>query len=302
MQELASAGYPVFAVGFAHKQGDNLMQAQQVGDAIAIVRARLEVTHVDVVGWSKGFVSARAYASGVGPAWGRGYGSDVRRLISLGGPNGGYDYPFAHGWAHDVTIYPECGGVINAPSPHSAFRCMFMLRRHPELSIDPADGWDNFPGQRQMLARWDHVVGVDASQVDWRPTYYGGRGWTSVGRGIQSAIDAGSLVETLQAHPVPATVETYLLSGAAPTVIGIFNENRAPSDGVVLIASALDHTGIGDVASTAIIPTANHLQLGWRPDVARQVMSWLDPQTARPPTADTTPIGGPNTDTSRSPS
>ena len=276
MQALAARGHRVMAIGFAHKQGDNLMQAQQVGDAIAIMRVVLDVDEVDVVAWSKGVMSARAYVSGVGPAWGRGYASDVRRLISLGGPNGGYDYPFAHGWAHNFSIYPECRGTINAPSPHSAMRCRFLRRRHPELSIDPADGWDNFPGQRQMLARWDHVVGIDASQVDWWTTYHGGRGAATTGRGIRSAMDAGSLIPLLHAHPVPADVQTYLLAGAAPWVPGIFTENRAPSDGVVLMASALDATGIETIADTSVIATANHLQLGWKPEAVQQIVRWLE--------------------------
>jgi hypothetical protein len=276
MQALVSCGHRVFAIGFAHKQGDNLMQAQQVADAIAVIKARLGVHQVDVVGWSKGVMSARCYVSGVGPAWGRGYGGDVRRLIFLGGPNGGYDYPFAHGWAHNFSIHTECGGSVNAPSPHSAMHCGARLRWHPELSIDPADGHDNYPGQRQMLARWDSVFGVDRSQTDWWTTYHGGRGVYTVGRGIQSAIDDGSLVGLLHANPVPPAVPTHLLAGGSPNVVGIVNENRGPSDGVVFVASALDARGITAVADTAIIAGANHLQLGWAGEVAEQVAAWLD--------------------------
>jgi len=275
MQDLVARGYRVFAIGFAHKQGDNLMQAQQVGDAIAVITSRLEVDDVDVIGWSKGVMSARAYVSGIAPAWGRGYAQDVRKLVSLGGPNGGYDYPYAHGWAHDFSIYTECGGTVNAPSPHSLMTCRGLRRRHPELSIDPADGWDAYPGQRQMLARWDGVFGLDQTQVDWWTTYYGGRGSATVGRGIQSAIDAGSLIPDLHEYAVPASVRTYLLAGASPTIVGIYNENRGPSDGVVFIVSALDTSGIETVAGTAIVPAVNHLQLGWTPDVARQVARWL---------------------------
>jgi hypothetical protein len=276
MQYLSNAGYRVFAIGFAHKEGDNLMQAQEVGDAIAIIKARLGVSTVDLVGWSKGELAARMYVSSVRPSWGRPYAGDVRKLITLGGPNAGYDYPFAHGWAHNFSIHTECGGSVNAPSPHSAMHCGARLRWHPELSIDPADGHDNYPGQRQMLARWDSVFGVDRSQTDWWTTYHGGRGVYTVGRGIQSAIDDGSLVGLLHANPVPPAVPTHLLAGGSPNVVGIVNENRGPSDGVVFVASALDARGITAVADTAIIAGANHLQLGWAGEVAEQVAAWLD--------------------------
>ncbi|MFD0350052.1 esterase/lipase family protein [Kitasatospora aburaviensis] len=114
-QYLAATGHRVFAIGFAHKHGDNLLQAQAVGDAVALIRARLGVPQVDVVAWSKGEVAARAYVSSVRPSWGRAYAGDVRRLVTLGGPNGGLDYVYAHGWAFSLATWPACGGTANAP-------------------------------------------------------------------------------------------------------------------------------------------------------------------------------------------
>ncbi len=275
MQYLSTRGYRVFAIGFAHKQGDNFMQAQQVGDAIAIIKARLGVPTVDVIGWSKGELSARMYASSVKPSWGRPYAGDVRKLLLLGGPNGGYDYPYAHGWAHDFSIWPECGGAVNAPSPHTRMTCFGQYTYHPEFSFAPTGGYDCYPGQRQMLARWDGVYGVDGSQQDWYTTYYGGQGFYTDGTGIQAAINAGSLISQIQGAGVPASVSTYLLAGGSPTIVGIFNENRGPSDGVVFVDSALDAAGIGSVGGTALIGAANHLQLGWYGPVESQVVSWL---------------------------
>ncbi|MEU9796732.1 lipase [Streptomyces sparsogenes] len=275
MQYLSARGHRVFAVGFAHMQGDNLMQAQIVGDAIAVIKARLGVGQVDLVGWSKGEMSARAYVSSVKPSWGRAYAGDVRRLITLGGPNGGYDYPYAHGWAHDFSVWPECGGKVNAPSPHSHMTCYGLYTAHPEFSMTPSGGYDDYPGQRQMLARWDGVYGVDGAAQDWYTTYYGGQGLYTAGSGIQAAIDAGSLIKPLHNAGVPASVTTYLLAGGSPDVVGIFNENRGPSDGVVLIDSALDTTGVAKVGGTATVVGANHLELGWNTSVAAQVSAWL---------------------------
>ncbi|MGV9264206.1 esterase/lipase family protein [Kitasatospora sp. NPDC003701] len=276
MQYLATRGYRVFAVGFAHKQGDNLMQAQQVGDAVALIRAKLGVAQVDLVSWSKGEMSARAYVSSVKPAWGRPYAGDVRRLITLGGPNGGYDYPFAHGWAHDFSVWPECGGKVNAPSPHLHMTCYGSYTAHPQFAFTPTGGYDDYPGQRQMLARWDGTYGVDQSQQDWYTTYYGGQGFYTDGTGIQAAVDAGSLIAPLKQAGVPAQVRTYLLAGGTPNVLGIFNENRGPSDGVVFVSSALDTTGIGTVGGTALVAGANHLELGWDAAVGAQIASWLN--------------------------
>lgn len=275
MQYLAARGHRVFAIGFAHKQGDNLKQAQQVGDAIAVIKARLGVSRVDVVGWSKGMMSARMYVSSVKPSWGRGYAGDVRRLVTLGGPHGGYDYPFAHGWAHDFSVWPECGGAVNAPSPHTRMTCYGQYTHHPELSITPSGGHDAYPGQRQMLARWDGVYGINTSTQDWYTTYHGGRGFYTDGPGIQAAIDAGSLIATIRATPTPASVPVYLLAGGSPTIVGIWNETRGPSDGVVFVSSALSTTGITTVGATTLVPAANHLQLGWSTAVSSTVASWL---------------------------
>lgn len=275
MQYLSGHGYRVFAIGFAQKQGDNLMQAQEVGDAIALIRAKLGVPQVDLVGWSKGEMSARAYVSSLKPSWGRSYAGDVRRLITLGGPNGGYDYPYAHGWAHDVSIWPECGGTVNAPSPHLDMTCYGTYTAHPEFSFTPTGGYDDYPGQRQMLARWDGTYGVDQSQQDWYTTYYGGQGLYTYGNGIQAAINAGSLIAPLQKAGVPASVPVYLLAGGTPNVVGIFNEDRGPSDGVVFESSALDTAGIGTVGGTALVAAANHLELGWNGAAATQINSWL---------------------------
>lgn len=274
-QYLQARGHRVFAIGFAHKQGDNLMQAQQVGDAVRIIREKLGVAKVDVVGWSKGMMSARMYASGVRPSWGRAYAGDVRRLVLLGGPNGGYDYPFAHGWSHDFSIWSECGGSVNAPAPHTRMTCYGTYTYHPEFSFVPTAGWDAYPGQRQMLARWDGVYGVNTATQDWYTTYHGGQGFYTSGPGIQAAIDAGSLISTIRAAGVPSGVSTYLLAGGSPTVVGIWNETRGPSDGVVFVSSALDTTGVATVGGTALVGAANHLQLGWHSQVASQVAGWL---------------------------
>jgi pimeloyl-ACP methyl ester carboxylesterase len=275
MQYLSNDGFRVFAVNFAHKQGDNYMQAQIVADAIQVITSKLGVPQVDVVGWSKGVMSARMYVSSVKPSWGQAYRGDVRRLVLIGGPNKGYDYPFAHGWIHDFSIWPECGGTVNAPAPHIDMTCYGRYIAHPELSIFATSTCDCYPGQRQMLYRWDNVYGVDQTQQDWYTTYYGGQGFYTYGYGIQTAINQGSLITTIRSAGVPSSVRTYLLSGGTPNIPTVYNENRGASDGVVFVASASDTGGIATVGGNVEVVADNHLKLGWETTAMSQVDNWL---------------------------
>lgn len=275
MQYLSGAGYEVFAVDFANPQGDNFQWAQSIADAIEVIRQRTGAAQVDLLAWSKGAFAARMYVASVTQSWGRSYQQDVRKLILLGGPNGGLDYTFAHGAEGDPLIYPECGGTLNGPSPHTDYTCYGQYVYHPELSIYDSGGYDVYAGQRQMLARWDGVYGVDETQQDWYTTYFGGQGYVSSGYGIQYAIDQGSLVSTLQSQPIPTSVSTYLLCGGDPDIPYFYNENRGPSDGVVFEQSCLDTTGIPGPVQTALVSGDNHLQLGWEATAESTILGWL---------------------------
>lgn len=275
MQYLSSSGLKVFAINFPHKQGDNLLWAQLIYDAIQRIKTVTGAAQVNLMGWSKGAFASRMYVSSVKPSWGMSYAGDVRKLILIGNPNNGYDYPFRHGWSHDFSIYSECGGSVNAPSPHTAMTCFGFLYQHPELSIFTTSSGNFFPGQKQMLARWDSVFPLPTVEQDWFTTYYGGNGFYTQGSGIQTAINQGSLVATIRSAGVPASVTVYLLAGGANTIPTIHNEHTGPSDGVVFIASATDSGGIPTLAATTIILTDNHLQLGWETTAEGQVLSWL---------------------------
>jgi hypothetical protein len=271
MQFLSGQGFRVFAVDFADTQGDNYEWAQTISDALSRVAAETGTTSADLVAWSKGAFAARMYVAGVAPSWGRPYQGDVAKLVLIGNPNGGLDYTFAHGTEGNPLIYPECGGTLNGPSPSQSYVCFGLLRSEPNLSIDS----QFFTGQRQMLARWDGTFGVDETQDDWFTTYYGGTGFISVSNGIQQAIANGSLVATIQATPVPTSVPTYLLCGGSPTILGFFNEDRGPSDGVVFDSSCQTTKGIGSVAGSTLLAADNHLMLGWETTAMHTVGAWL---------------------------
>jgi hypothetical protein len=271
MQFLTGQGYRVFAVNFADTQGDDYEWAQTISDALSRVKAETSTTSVDLVSWSKGAFAARMYVASVAPSWGRAYQNDVAKLVLIGNPNGGLDYTFAHGTEGNPLIYPECGGSLNGPSPSQSYVCFGFLYPEPNLSIDSV----YFTGQRQMLARLDGTYGVDETQQDWFTTYYGGTGFVSTGKGIAEAIGKGSLVATIQASTVPAAVSTYVLCGGSPTLIGFYNENRGPSDGVVFDTSCQATTGIGHVAGLTMVTGDNHLMLGWESTAEHAIGGWL---------------------------
>lgn len=274
MQSLVHKGYKVFAINFPHKQGDNYYSAQQIHDAISIIKNITGESKVDVIGWSKGAFAARMYASSVKKPGGTDYANDIRKLILIGNPNKGFDYIFRHGWSHNAAIFPGCGGQVNAPSPHTKMVCYGLWHNHPELSIFNTNSGDFFPGQKQMLAKWDSTYALPTYEQDWYTTYYGGQGFYTKGNGIDAAIDQGSLVETILEAGIPSSVETYLLSGNRNDIPTVHNEHTGPSDGVVFIQSAASTEGIGNTAGNAII-RHNHLELGWASDAVYQIDQWL---------------------------
>ncbi|WP_084957458.1 esterase/lipase family protein [Thermoactinospora rubra] len=270
MQHLSAAGYKVFAIGFPHVTGDGYYWAEQIGDAVRLIRAKTGAAKVDVIGWSKGAFNARMYVSSLRKSWGTAYAGDVRKLILVGGPNKGFDWGYRHGWTHDFAIFPECGGSLNAPAPHSAMICYGLWRSHPELSYEG----NAYPGSDDMLYRWDDVYPLPAAEQDWYTTYYGGTGFYTQGRGIQWAIDRGSLVMPLIAAGTPSGVPVYQLCGNRADMALLHNEHTGPSDGAVFVASCSAPDGVANRAAVATLPL-NHLKLGWASEARTQITTWL---------------------------
>ena len=233
---LARAGRAVFAVTFAHMHGDNFLQAEALANAIARVKHVTGKARVDLVAHSKGGMAARIYVSDLNPSWGTRYRKDVRRYVMLGTPNGGIDVSFA---------YPNLNYWVlenKAAAPLSWTEGLYWGKwldwRERSLYREGA-----FPGQAQMVARWDHRVGRTRAegQFDVTTTYEGGRGQVSVSRGIERAIEeGGDLIARLAQKPAHADVELAVLAGTSNWIMHLVGERRGPSDGLLLVASALD--------------------------------------------------------------
>lgn len=292
MQELAAAGHRVFAVSHAHSQGDNVYWALNIASAIDIIRERTGVEKVDVIGWSKGVLSSRMYASGL--TGGKlEYRDDIGKLILIGGPNLGFDYIFRYGTAHNGGIYADFGGKIHAPGPHDELLVFGLWEDRSEYAIYKSAAGDNYRGQLQMLAAWDDVYPLTGTAnnglMQWivgdsESTYYGEgqyKGIYARGKGIDFAVAQGSVIDEMVAAGIPASIDTYLLCGDldlndnSVLIPGIPNEIAGPSDGVVFVDSCAAPDGIGALADSAVLPDINHLKLGWHPTASAQLTTWL---------------------------
>ncbi len=294
MQDLAKRGYAVFAITHPHSQGDNYFWAEQIHDAIQVVRDRTGADAVDLVGWSKGVMSTRMYTSSLTQRWGTAYRGDVRRLVLIGGPNLGFDYIFRYGTGHNNGIYADYGGIIHAPGPHDELLVLGLWQERAEYGIFKSVKGDNFRGQLQMLAAWDDVYPLTTTATnglitwpvgDSSSTYYGEGEYTGLyarGKGIDFAIGQGSLIEPMIEAGIPASIETYLLCGdlnlddQGVLIQGLPNEIAGPSDGIVFVDSCAAEDGIGDLAETVILEDVNHLKLGWDASAVDQIDAWLE--------------------------
>ncbi|MEQ7154670.1 esterase/lipase family protein [Brevundimonas aurifodinae] len=269
MQSLSGAGYKVFALGLPHKNGDGYFWSEQIADAIAIIKSRTGATQVDVVAWSKAASNARMYVSNVRRSWGTNYRGDIRRLILLGSANNGIDLSFRHGWTFSLVVYPECGGVINGPTPHDYLVCYGAWREGAEWTYAST----YFPGSAQLLKRWDATYALPTYEQDWYTTFHGGQGFYSSGPGIDAYLGA-SLVNTIRNAPSPSGVRIHNLCGNQNDIALLHNEHTGPSDGVVFIQSCRDIVGVTNHGGSATL-AVNHLELGWEATALTQVRSWL---------------------------
>lgn len=231
-----NVGRPVYTITFAHPHGDVFQQAEVVANAIARIKERTGAAEVDVVAHSKGGIPAAIYASNHGSAaWGRSdyesagtrYRDDIRRLVLIASPLGGVDTSYR--WPSGNYLSLEADDAM-APTSWSAYYPSGASVWWVETDLGAQDlmpeGGDLFPGQRQLLRRWDDVyalpgsdatLGVYALQQDWYTTYEGGYGFFSYSEGIDAAIDAADdALGALEDNGVDPDIEIFLLAGDNP--------------------------------------------------------------------------------------
>ncbi|RCK78644.1 MAG: putative acetyltransferases and hydrolases with the alpha/beta hydrolase fold [Candidatus Ozemobacter sibiricus] len=302
---LANLGYAVFAVTFAHNQGDNFRQAEQVANAIRRIRILLGRTHdptfaVDVVAHSKGNVAVRLYCSDGAALFPQKrfltpFRGDVRTYIAIAPPMRGIDTPF-RSYAYNLAVATK--GTYNAPVAPDAMLLNGQWQSMDARSLFPDKGGNPFPGQCQLLYNLVRDAGVrlgadSATPFDHNLTrdalYHGGRSTVLHGRGIDAAIAAGEhLIYRLEAQGLDPRVRLAVLAGTKRYItwyvdglgyIPLPAELAAPAgDGVVFLASACHLDGILRRHAPLLgmkTLDLNHLGLTCHRDAFAAIDEWL---------------------------
>ncbi len=269
-QQLLALGYRVFAITFSHTHGDNFIQAEQIAAAISRICSVTGKEQIDLVAYSKGGSAARIYLSGLSDTPYRG---DVRRYIMLGTPNQGIDFPFRNPLFNYVIYISGSNGVL-------AWDKIFSFGTMVEVSQRSIYRDGAFPGQCQLLYRWDDTYELDVLQQDWWTTYYGGSGLISHSRGIDQAIaDGGNLVERLDAVGLEPGIDFYVLAGDNNFFNAFPGDESGPGDGLVFLESVLYTDGLArrgaNLRDKDIVPV-NHLEFLYSRRVAHWVGSKLE--------------------------
>lgn len=267
-QQLLELGYRVFAITFSHTHGDNFIQAEQLAAAIARVRELTGSEQIDLLAYSKGGTAARIYLSGLSETPYRG---DVRRYLMLGTPNMGVDFPFRNSLCNYLIYISGSNGVL-------AWDKVFSFGSMVDVSRRSIYRDGSFPGQCQLLYRWDDVYQLDMLQQDWWSTYYGGAGLISHSRGIDQAIaDGGGLVERLDAVGLQPGIDFYVLAGDNNFFNAFPGDESGPGDGLVFLESVLYTDGLarrGALLKAKDTLPINHLEFLY----SRQAARWVNRQ------------------------
>lgn len=253
-QALRDQGYRVYAVSYAHNQDDNRVWSQQLSNVIERVKTLEGTRQVDLVGHSKGGVPVRAYLSDFGDPWMTRYQGDVRRAVFVASPLGGIDYSFRHPSANYALYGSSDNPRLNAPISWDRMLAYGTWQDVSDVGFG-AEGPDFWPGQRQLLARWDGVYAPSAFEPDVRSTYEGGHGLLSASRGIDAFIEeSDAFMPRLRATPIDPRVEVALLAGNRPNIEGIANERDGASDGLLFVRSALEAPRGANVVAQQVFP------------------------------------------------
>jgi len=254
-ERLRAQGFEVFAVTFADNQDDNNLQAEQIANLSRRIKERTGADSIDLVAHSKGGVAARIYCSdnSAKESWMTPYQNDVHRLLLVAAPNGGLDSSFRHASFNLPLLQETDNPLMNAPMSWSNYK-VFGLPVSVEDSGFGAEGADYWPGQRQLLARWDSKYPIAYGEPDSYTTYYGGEGFVSSSKGIDYYINqGGNMIDRLDRAAIDPSIEVALLAGDKPDIPGILNENTGPSDGLLFVDSALHMPSTKHIIQTDIL-------------------------------------------------
>lgn len=267
-QALRRVGFDVYFVTFPHNHDDNFIWTQQLDWALQRVRQLTDSTQVDVVAHSKGGIALALLLTELRQPWMRVSGEGIRKALFVASPLGGVDYSFRHPVLNWGLYAGGKNPRLNAPISWEEMLVMGRWVSSGALSFS-APHW---PGQRQILARWDSDYAVPRFS---RATYEGHKGIVARGLGIDHYVnEGGRLIERLAAQPLTSEVEIGLLAGDRANVPFFLNERCGPSDGLVFVSSTLAVPPGTRVDHRVILPL-NHLQLVRHPRAHRWIAEFL---------------------------
>ena len=300
MQKFVRAGYPVFAINFSHNQGCNYQQAEQIYNAIQIIKRRTGADKVNLLAHSKGNCATCIYLCGgceVYPerfSWISPFEKDVAVYIQAGPANKGIDLNFRY-YTANLTVVMQ-----NAPAPLCFYKGMVygfwkeFYDRDVYLENPGPDLGNYFPGQNQIVY---NLVddGLDFSVYSYTPfdinmtmkaCYYGGRTLVVEAYGIDHAAEEGGhTIKRINARGLHPSVKLINVYGTDPVIqkidfiffkipVGIPDY---PSDGVIYVHSASYIQGLISRGATLIAQKSfkkNHVFLA----AHQEVFTWLDQQ------------------------
>ncbi|MFN8575486.1 MAG: acetyltransferase [Candidatus Sericytochromatia bacterium] len=276
MQYLKAKGFRVFAITFANKHGDSFIWSSHVGRAIERIKEITKSEKVDTLGHSKGGFTLRLFVSNIykdsNP-----FKKDVRKAIFVAAPHRGIDYSFRHPIINWGLYEDDDNPVKYAPMSWESMLWKGAWVDSSEMSLSG----EYFPGQLQMIGKFDKIHPLSTAEQDWYTTYYGGTGFVSKSKGIDYFIQkGGNIIDKMKKSPVDPSVQFANLVGNMPNLPGILNEMTGASDGVVFVSSTKaseDMTGLGAKLLEEKVLPLNHLDLVSNP----KSMEWIATQFSK---------------------
>lgn len=276
MQYLKGKGFRVFAVTFANKHGDSYIWAAHAARAVERIKEITGAEKVDTLGHSKGGFTLRLLVSNIykdrNP-----FKKDIRKAIFVAAPHRGIDYSFRHPLINWGLAEEDDNPVKYAPMSWETMLWKGQWIDSSEMSLSG----EYFPGQLQMIGKFDKIHPLSTLEQDWYTTYYGGKGFVSTSKGIDYFIQkGGNIIEKMKKSPVDPSVKFANLVGNMPNVPGILNEVTGPSDGIVFVSSTKASEDMVKSGATLLeekVLPLNHLDLVSN----TKAMDWIATQLAK---------------------
>ncbi|MBF0545121.1 MAG: hypothetical protein HQM08_11830 [Candidatus Riflebacteria bacterium] len=238
---LAEMGYSVFAITFAHPQGDNFMQSEHVANAITRIRILLNRQNdpnfkINIIAHSKANLAARLYLSDSASLFPKkkfltNFRHDVANYIAVASPFRGLDTPFRY-YGYNLSLAGQLlpNPQLNAPVASEKMLMYGLWADYSEISVFPDVGKNYFPGQCQLLYNLagDGILplGLDSCTTDMNYSmnclYFGGTSLLLQSRGIKKAIELGErFIYKLEEKGIDPSVNLGVIAGNNPFITKI---------------------------------------------------------------------------------